>query len=105
VANQLLAAIALAVGTTMIINAGRARYTWATLVPLAFVGATTPVAGWQSIADNFWPLTPTPALARKGYVDAALTAIMMCAVVVFANSLWRWLGVLRRPATMACTPA
>ncbi len=102
VANQLLAAIALAVGTTMIINAGRARYAWATLVPLAFVGATTLVAGWQSITDNFWPLTRTPALAWQGYVDAALTAtIMLCAVVVFANSLWRWVSVLRRPGAVA----
>ncbi|MCK6557631.1 carbon starvation protein A [candidate division KSB1 bacterium] len=106
VANQLLAAIALAVGTTMIINAGRARYAWATIVPLAFVGATTLVAGWQSITDNFWPLTRTPALAWQGYVDSALTAIiMLCAVVVFASSLWRWLRVLRRPGTVARTPA
>ncbi|MCG3156845.1 MAG: Peptide transporter CstA [bacterium] len=106
VANQLLAAIALAVGTTMIINAGRARYAWATIVPLAFVGATTLVAGWQSITDNFWPLTRTPALAWQGYVDSALTAIiMLCAVVVFASSLWRWLRVLRRPGAVARTPA
>ena len=32
VANQLLAVVALAVATTMIINAGRARYAWVTLM-------------------------------------------------------------------------
>ena len=37
IANQLLASVALCVGTTVIINAGRARYAWVTLVPLAFV--------------------------------------------------------------------
>ncbi len=95
VANQLLAAIALAVGTTIIINAGKVRYAWVTLVPLAFVGTTTLVAGWKNITDNFLPLTKNPALAFQGYLDAALTAIIMiCAVIVFANSIFRWYQVL-----------
>src|SRR5207249_8036292 len=41
IANQLLAAIALAVGTTVIINSGRARYAWVTAAPMAFVVITT----------------------------------------------------------------
>ncbi len=95
VANQLLAAIALAVGTTILINAGKARYAWVTIVPLAFVGTTTLVAGWKNITDNFLPMTKNPALAFQGYLDAALTAtIMVCAVMVFSNSIWRWYQVL-----------
>jgi len=95
VANQLLAAIALAVGTTIIINAGKARYAWVTIVPLSFVGTTTLAAGWKNITDNFLPLTKNPALAFQGYLDAALTAIIMvCAVIVFANSIYRWYQVL-----------
>ena len=95
VANQLLAAIALAVGTTIIINAGKARYAWVTLAPLSFVGTTTLVAGWKNITDNFWPMTLNPALAFQGYLDSALTAIIMiCAVIVFANSFLRWYQVL-----------
>jgi carbon starvation protein len=95
VANQLLAAIALAVGTTIIINAGKARYAWVTIVPLAFVGTTTLVAGWKNITDNFLPLTQNPALAFQGYLDAALTAvIMVCAAIVFANSIFRWYQAL-----------
>ncbi|MGH7496576.1 MAG: carbon starvation CstA family protein [bacterium] len=95
VANQLLAAIALAVGTTIIINSGKARYAWVTITPLAFVGTTTLVAGWQNITDNFLPMAKNPALAFQGYLDAALTAIIMvCAVIVFANSAWRWYQVL-----------
>ena len=34
ISNQLLAAVALSVGTTLIIRAGRARYAWTTLLPL-----------------------------------------------------------------------
>jgi len=95
VANQLLAAIALAVGTTIIINAGKVRYAWVTLLPLAFVGTTTLVAGWKNITDNFLPLAKNPAQAFQGYLDAALTAIIMvCAVIVFINSIYRWYQVL-----------
>ena len=104
----MLAAIALAVGTTIIINMGKARYAWVTLVPLAFVGTTTLVAGWKNITDNFLPMTQNPALAFQGYLDAALTAVIMaCAVVVFANSTWRWYQVLtgRTDASSRLAPA
>src|SRR3990172_8442334 len=60
IANQLLASIALCVGTTVIINAGKARYAWVTLLPLAFVATTTTFAGIRSIFDNFLPLSQKP---------------------------------------------
>ena len=53
IANQLLAAVALCVATTVIINMGKARYAWVTIVPLSFVGTTTLVAGYESIRDIF----------------------------------------------------
>ena len=108
VANQLLAAIALAVGTTIIINAGKVRYAWVTIAPLAFVGTTTLVAGWKNITDNFLPMTQMPNLAFQGYLDAALTAIIMaCAVIVFANAIFRWIQVLsgRRGVSPELAPA
>jgi carbon starvation protein len=49
ISNQLLAAVALCVGTTLIIKSGKARYAWVTLLPLAWVLAATLTAGWQKV--------------------------------------------------------
>ena len=96
IANQLLAAVALCVGTTVIINAGRARYAWATLVPLAFVSTTTLYAGYRSVLDNFLPMTAVPAKAFTGYLDSALTVLFMaCALLILASSGRAWLRALR----------
>jgi carbon starvation protein len=98
IANQLLAAVALAVGTTIIINMGRARYAWVTAVPLAFVSITTLSAGGLSLRDNFWPMAvgPDPSRHFQGYLNTALTIIMMvCVLVILANALWRCTQVLR----------
>jgi carbon starvation protein len=103
IANQLLGGVALAVGTTILINIGRARYAWVTVVPLAFVATTTLSAGYMSVRDNFWPraIGPNPALHVQGYVDTICTIIMMvCVVVILMSAARRWLLVLtgRSPA-------
>jgi carbon starvation protein len=49
VANQLLAVIALALGTTVLIKMGRTRYLWVSLVPLAWLLCVTMTAGWMKI--------------------------------------------------------
>jgi carbon starvation protein len=97
IANQLLAAVALAVATTIIINTGKARYAWVTIVPLAFVSVTTLTAGVLSVRDNFWPMAigPNPARHFQGYLNTTLTVMMMVAVVVIlANAIWRWVQVV-----------
>ncbi|HXW06788.1 MAG TPA: carbon starvation protein A [Vicinamibacterales bacterium] len=107
IANQLLASVALAVGTTIMINMGKARYAWVTLVPLAFVATTTLTAGVLSVRDNFWPMATGPAsqLHFQGYLNTGLTVMMMtCVVVILANAVWRWTRVLSgRAQTAAVT--
>ncbi len=94
-ANQLLAAVALSVATSAIINAGKVRYIWVTIVPMLFVAVTTLTACWLNISDNFWPLTGNPATAVQGYVNTALTVLIMgCAVIVLFEAFRKWYRVL-----------
>jgi carbon starvation protein len=98
IANQLLAAVALTVGTTIIINSGKARYAWVTAVPLAFVAITTLTAGVLSVRDNFWPMAigPDPTRNFQGYLNTGFTVTMMiCVVVILVNAFWRWTRVLQ----------
>ena len=98
IANQLLAAVALCVATTIVINSGRAKYAWVTIVPLVFVGSTTLVAGFKSITDIFWPLAQKPETSVQGIINTSLTAIIMfAAVVIMVDSIRRWIGSRRQP--------
>src|SRR5215813_3678985 len=98
IANQLLAAVALCVATTVTINLGHARYSWVTLVPLSFVGTTTLVAGYESIRDIFWPQAQNAATATQGYINTSLTALIMtAAVIVLVDSARTWISGRKRP--------
>src|SRR4051812_12646023 len=97
IANQLLAAVALCVATTVIINLGRARYAWVTIAPLSFVATTTMVAGYQSIRDIFWPQALNPLTTTQGYINTSLTVLIMtAAVIVLIDSVRKWVGGRRR---------
>jgi len=105
IANQLLAALALAVGTTILVNAGKARYAWVTAAPMAFVATTTLTAGFFSVRNNFLPMTrlPDPGKAIQGWVNSTLTVVMMtCVLFVLVEAILAW---RRAPATRAAREA
>ncbi|MFI5324016.1 MAG: carbon starvation protein A, partial [Thermodesulfobacteriota bacterium] len=94
-ANQLLAGIALCVGTTFIIRLGRAKYAWVTLVPMAFVMATTLSAAWLNITKNFIPLTRKEGFTVQGYVNIIFTAVMMiCGIIIIIDSIRVWIKIV-----------
>jgi carbon starvation protein CstA len=115
VSNQLLAAFARAIGTSWLINAGRARYAWTTLGPLAFMCVNTMTAGWLNLSVNYlkpqldagapsllaaFALAPMPAR-----IQCVVTLLVMALlVVVMVDCLLRWTMALRRPRA-AASPA
>jgi carbon starvation protein len=52
IANQLLAAVALTVATTLIIKAGKLKWAWVTAVPLAWDAAVTLTASYQKVFSS-----------------------------------------------------
>jgi carbon starvation protein len=86
IANQLLAVIALSVATAWIVNQGRGRYVWVTLVPLAFVTTTTMTAGWQLVGRFRVMAEQAPF---KGYLNMALVAVMLGGVVLVLFEAFR----------------
>jgi carbon starvation protein len=69
IANQLLAAVALTVATTLLIKSGRLKWAWVTAVPLAWDAAVTLTASYQKV------FSPDPGLgffAQRDRYQAAL---------------------------------
>ena len=92
-ANQLLAAIALAIGTSFIINRGKARYAWITIIPMTFVGVTTMVAGYMNITNIYYPQLFVEGTVLTGIINLFLTALIMCClVIIIINSIPQWIA-------------
>jgi carbon starvation protein len=71
ISNQLLAAIALCVGTTVIIKMGKARYAFITILPLTWLAVVTLTAGWEKI---FSPDVKLGFLSHASSIAATLAA-------------------------------
>jgi carbon starvation protein len=118
ICNQLLAAVALCVATTIIVKMGRARYFWVTLVPLAWLVAVTFAAAWHKVFDAN-PLIGMLAHARQlasgtakadlprrifnDHLDAAVCILLVVLVsVIVIESALQWFSVIsgrRQPST------
>ena len=125
VANQLLAVIALSLGTTVLIKMGRKRYAWVSLGPLVWLLTVTMTAGWMKIfsADpRLGFLSAADRLAAKiaaggspaqlgewhrlifsNRVDAAVTGaflVLVALVVLSSARVWVQLLAGRRAADL-----
>ncbi len=52
IANQMLAAIALCVATTILVKSGKTRYAWVTSLPLTWLIVVTSTAAWQKLMSE-----------------------------------------------------
>jgi carbon starvation protein len=127
ISNQLLAAVALCVGTTLIVKSGKARFVWVTLLPLTWLLSVTLTAGWQKVfADDprlgfLSHAARTAEQVASGSIEAARGArlifndrldaavaliFMVVTVMVVAASAREWMLVLtrRRPAMTKESP-
>jgi carbon starvation protein len=94
-ANQLLATIALTIGTSFIINRGRARYAWVTIVPLVFVGFTTLSAGFLNIVNLYYPQILVSATRTQGLINLSLTVVIVsCVFIVVCDAVPKWIKAI-----------
>jgi carbon starvation protein len=132
ISNQLLAAVALAVCTTLLVKSGRLKWAWITGVPLAWDATVTLTASWQKVfssdpkvgffkqrsvfqdaIDAGKVLPPAKnmddmhTVVTNSTVDGVLSAILaVLVVVVIADALRVCVRHVRRPAlsTLSETP-
>jgi carbon starvation protein len=121
IANQLLAATALACATTILVKSGRARFAFATALPLCWLLSVTMTAGWQKIlhpdrrigflaqADHLSAqlaaggvppekVFETQQVIFNNRLDAAVTALFMALVAIVVLDAARvWVRTLRGP--------
>jgi carbon starvation protein len=107
IANQLLAAVALCVATTIIIKMHRAKYALVTLGPLAWLVTVTFTASWHKVFDpdpRIGFLAQARQIATAGgnarlifnnRLDAVVTGVLVVMVaLILLESARQWLGFL-----------
>ncbi|UQZ83252.1 Carbon starvation protein A [Paenibacillus konkukensis] len=131
IANQMLAGMALLLGSTILLKMGKRAYAWVTLLPTAWLLIVTMSAGWQKLFHPFASIgflthaaqyktalnggqliAPAKNAAQmrqivtNDYLDAALCALFMIIVIaVLISSIRIWFRVLsHKPAPLVEAP-
>ncbi|MBC8128374.1 MAG: carbon starvation protein A [Gloeobacteraceae cyanobacterium ES-bin-144] len=116
ISNQLLAVIALGLGTTLLIKSGKVRYCWVTAVPLVFLTVVTFTAGWMKLfspkAAGFLPavrkyeaelaagvtgdrLKVVETALFNARLDVAVVVVFLFFVAVITlGCVWEWWRIL-----------
>jgi len=112
IANQMLAVIALTIVTTCIINEGKARYAWVTLVPIAVVMVTTGSAAVIMLGAQYTTWTTQAAKAtpdrtlmfNTAFLAFLIAAMLFCTGLIIAAAVARIMAGARRvPAALEAT--
>jgi carbon starvation protein len=131
IANQLLAAVALTVATTLIIKSGKWKWAWVTAAPLAWDAAVTLTASWQKVfssdptlgffaqrdryqaaIDQGQVLAPAKSMDEmhqiviNSTVDGVLAALFaILIIVVIADAARVWIKAIRATEPLPSTEA
>jgi carbon starvation protein len=124
IANQLLAAIALVVATTLLIKSGRVKYAWVTLIPLAWDAVVTLTASWEKVFSDDVKVgffaqrdlyqkaldagktslgtAKTPGQMHQVVVNATVDGVLsaffaVLVVIVLVDAIRVWIKTLRAP--------
>jgi carbon starvation protein len=120
ISNQLLAAVALVVATTILMKMGRLRWIWVTVLPMAWLVTITMTASYQKIFDAnprigflsyanalaaqiaagkipAGKITETQRLIFNQRLDAAVTGVLAAMILVLiVEALAQWYSILSR---------
>ncbi|MFE1796997.1 carbon starvation CstA family protein [Streptomyces sp. NPDC059517] len=131
ISNQLLAAVALAVCTTLLVKSGRLKWAWITGIPLVWDATVTLTASWQKVfssdprvgffkqrsiyqdgIDRGEIVAPAKSMddmhtiVTNSTVDGVLTAVLaLLIVVVIADATRVCIRHIRRPALSTLSEA
>ena len=104
VANQLLATLALAIGTSYIITQGMIRYCWVTIIPMIFVGITNITGGFMNLINIYIPQMLANKTIVQGTINTMLTiVILVCVLMIISEAFPKWIKINRSgvaPLTM-----
>jgi carbon starvation protein len=121
ISNQLLATVALCVGTTIIIRMGKAKYAFVTLIPMTWLVIVTTTASLSKIfADDprvgflahaagvrAQDLPGGARMILNDHINTGVASFFLLAtLIILVDSMRTWYGVLsgRIPATSGETP-
>jgi len=103
IANQLLSGIALTIVTTYLIQQGRGKYAWVTLIPMLFVVTTTLTAGSQMIMGPFasdvqigWNTNNWSQLIRGTLCITGILFLLSCFTIIVVTAVTRWFEPQRK---------
>jgi carbon starvation protein len=120
ISNQLLAAVALVVATTILLKMGHLKWIWVTLLPMAWLVTITMTASYQKIFDpsarlgflaaanamaaqiaagkiSAAKIAETHRLIFNQRLDAAVTAVLaLMILVLLVEALVQWYSILSR---------
>ncbi len=97
IANQLLAAIALTMVTTYLVQEGRRKWIAITLIPLIFVTCTTTSASYQMVTGRFWGILSTgwkdnqwQKIIQGGLNISMIIFLFVCFIIILAYAMTQW---------------